>query len=197
MSTATENKRPVVYGVWLIVAALMGLTAAFELTLEKIKALAEPGVGAACDFSVIVQCSANINSAQGAVLGFPNPLIGLMAWPFILVTAVLVLSKVKLPKFYWAGLTMGTLAGASFAVWLIIQSVYVLGTLCPWCMVTWAAIIPTFIATLAHAGGEGIFGTKASRFFEAAKPYVLALVIVIFAVIALLAQLRLDWIATI
>lgn len=197
MTTVTETKRPVFYGVWLLIASFLGLLAAFELTLEKLKALVTPDEGASCDFSVIVQCSANLASAQGSIFGFPNPLIGLMVWPFVLVTGILVLANVKLPKFYWGFFLAGTAAGLTMVIWLLSQSIFVLGTLCPWCMVTWFAMIPTFLATLAHSGAQGLFGEKAKGFFQKSKSYIIAVVILAFFAIALMAQLRLDWIATI
>jgi uncharacterized membrane protein len=125
-----------------------------------------------------------------------EPLIGLMTWPMVLVTAVLVLANVKLPKLYWGAFLAGTTAALALVIWLLTQSIFVLGTLCPWCMVTWFAVIPTFLATLTHAGAEGVFGTKLSTSFAKAKAYVPAVAILAFFTIALLSQLRLDWIAT-
>jgi len=192
----TSRKRSVVYGVWLLIAAGLGLLAAFTLTLDKLQSLVKPDTAASCDFSVIVQCSANLASAQGSVFGFPNPLIGLMAWPFVLLTGVLVLANVNLPKFYWAVFLSGTVLGTVFVGWLITQSIFFIGTLCPWCMVTWFAMIPTFLSTLAHAGQQELFGDKAGRFFAAAKSYIPVTAFAIFVAIALMAQIRLDWIAT-
>lgn len=197
MTTKIELKRPLVYGVWLIIASFLGLLAAFTLTLEKIHSLTNPGDGAACDFSIVVQCSTNLASSQGAIFGFPNPLIGLMVWPFVLVTGVLVLLNVKLPKLYWGTFLAGTTAGLIMVIWLMYQSIFILGTLCTWCMVTWTAMIPTFIATLFYSGTQGLFGTRLIKVFEKIKPYTLALDIVIFFSLAVIAQLRLDWLATI
>lgn len=43
---------------------------------------------------------------------------------------------------------VGTQVGVSFAVvfvhWLIYQSLYVIGSLCPYCMVVWAVTLPLF-----------------------------------------------------
>lgn len=192
----TVTKRSLPYGITLMIASFMGLIAAFVLTLEKIHSLTNPDEGASCDFSVVVQCTTNLGSAQGAIFGFPNPLLGLMAWPFVLVTAVLVLANVKLPKFYWALFLLGTLGGIALVVWLIGQSIFVLGTLCIWCMVTWAAMIPTFVATLTHAGAQGVFGQKLRIFSTKAKGYVFVVTILAYFSIALMAQLRLDWLAT-
>ncbi|MBJ7383987.1 MAG: hypothetical protein JHC55_05795, partial [Mycolicibacterium sp.] len=38
----------------------------------------------------------------------------------------------------------GTLLGVVFVHWLIIQSLYHIGALCPYCMVVWAVMIPLF-----------------------------------------------------
>lgn len=196
MTSTNKVKTNTFYGVWLIVASLLGLLAAFSLTLEKINALTHPKTGALCDFSAVVQCSANLASNQGAILGFPNPLIGLMTWPFVLLTGVLVLSRIKLPKFYWAVFLLGVTGALSFVIWLISQSVFVIGTLCLWCMLTWFSVITVFLATLAHSGSEGVFGDKLSSFFQKSKSYIIAASILIVFAVALVAQLRLDWVAT-
>jgi uncharacterized membrane protein len=189
-------KRNLVYGIWLSVAGLLGLLAAFVLTLEKFKSITNPDEGASCDFSVIVQCSANLSSAAGSVFGFPNPLIGLMAWPMVLATALLVIFSVRIPKFWWYGFFTGVTGALIFVTWLQFQSIMILGTLCPWCMVTWFAVIPTWLATLAHTGSLGLWSSKAANFFQSLKAYVPVISLVWFAAIAIWAQLRLDWIAT-
>lgn len=187
--------RTPIFGVWLIVAGFLGLLAAFELTVEKFIALTDPNSGpAACDFSVIVQCSANLDSWQGAVLGFPNPLIGLVAWPFVLATGVLILGRVALPAFWFYGLFTGFLGAVGFTTWLEFQSIMVLGTLCPWCMVTWFATVTAFVALVGHMGRLALFGRKAVGFFEAMKPYTVLIALLWLVGIATWAQLRLDWI---
>jgi len=196
MTDTLVEKRSWSYGIWLLLAGLMGLTAAFVLTIEKLHSLTNPGEGASCDYSVVVQCSANLASSAGALFGFPNPLIGLMAWPFVLVTGVLVLAAVKLPKFYWYGFFAGVTGALVFVTWLQYQSIMILGTLCPWCMVTWIAVIPTWLATAVHMGSKGLWGAKLSSSFERLKPYLFLMAILWFAAIAIWAQLRLDWIST-
>src|SRR6218665_2199053 len=76
----TEKRIPWVFAIWLIVAGVIGEIAAFALTIEKFHALAKRGVPASCDISVFVQCTKNLDSWQGAVFGFPNPIIGLVCW---------------------------------------------------------------------------------------------------------------------
>src|SRR5690606_11093693 len=56
------HTRPTALAVWLIVAGAVGWWAAFQLTLEKLASLADPDHAAACDFSVLVQCTVNLDS---------------------------------------------------------------------------------------------------------------------------------------
>ena len=55
----------------------------------------------------------------------------------------------------WLGLNLGALFGFGFAIWLITQSLYVIGALCPWCMVVWAATIPVFWMVTADNAAAG------------------------------------------
>ena len=51
----------------------------------------------------------------------------------------------SLPQWYWIGLTIGTLIGAAFVHWLIFQSLYRIGALCPYCMVVWVVTISLLV----------------------------------------------------
>ncbi len=194
MSTHELTQPKLGFGVALIVSGFFGLLAAFALTLEKIAVLKDPGHKPGCDLSVLVSCAENLSSTQGSVLGFPNPLIGLMAWPVVIATGVLVVAKVRLPRWYWTGLFVGVLLAISLVVFLIHTSIFVLETLCPWCMVTWVA---TFV-TLWLSGTYAVAGM-----LESAKPETAArvrglsawttLATVVFCVVVLvIAQLQMD-----
>ena len=56
-----------------------------------------------------------------------------------------------LPRWYWAGLAAGTLLGTVFVHWLIFQSLYRIGALCPYCMVVWAVTIPLLVVAASIA----------------------------------------------
>ncbi|MGH3633718.1 MAG: vitamin K epoxide reductase family protein, partial [Mycobacterium sp.] len=88
---------------------------------------------------------------QAAVLGFPNPLIGIAAFTVVVVTGVLAVTKVALPQWYWIGLTVGSLVGAGFVHWLIFTSLYRIGALCPYCVVVWAVTIPLLVVVASIA----------------------------------------------
>lgn len=177
-------------------ASVVGWIAAFMLTLEKLEHAANPLKRASCDFSLLVQCSANLDSWQGAVFGFPNPLIGLSAWVCTFIMGVLLLAAVKLPKWVWWCFLAGVTAGLLFVAWLIGQSIYALGTLCPWCMATWLVMIPTAVFSWTYGlAQEQLLGSKVSEAAKRLYPWLPLLVIGLFTLVALLAQLRLDWLS--
>jgi uncharacterized membrane protein len=130
--------------IWLLIAGAVGFTAAFTLTVEKIEILINPAYVPSCSINPVLSCGSVMVTPQAALFGFPNPLIGIVAFTVVTVTGVLSLARVQLPRWYWAGLAIGTLLGVVFVHWLIIQSLYHIGALCPYCMVVWAVMIPLF-----------------------------------------------------
>jgi uncharacterized membrane protein len=102
---------------------------------------------------------------QASAFGFPNPLIGIVSFTIVVVTGVLAVAGVRLPRWYWVGLAAGTLLGVGFVHWLIFQSLYRIGALCPYCMVVWAVTIPLLVvvASIAlqplrsHALARGVY----------------------------------------
>jgi uncharacterized membrane protein len=128
----------------MLVTGAIGLLAAVELIVEKVNVLADDSYTPNCDINPVLSCGSVINTDQAAVFGFPNPIMGVVGFSVVITLAVVLLAKVTLPKWIWLGLNLGALAGFAFIIWLVIQSLYVIGALCPWCMVVWAAMVPLF-----------------------------------------------------
>jgi uncharacterized membrane protein len=139
-----EARGRTVTGLVLLLGGLVGLTAAFDLTYERIASLIDPGHAISCDFNPVLSCGTVMNTWQASVFGFPNPMLGLVAFPFVVFMGALLLSKVSLPRWIALAFNLGTLAGLVFVSWLIYQSVYQIGVLCPWCMAVWAVVLPIF-----------------------------------------------------
>ena len=187
----TQRTRHIGYGIWLIVASLVGWWAAFQLTLEKFFLLENPSEQTSCFVSVLIQCDKNLGSWQGAVFGFPNPLIGVAGWMAVLVMGVALLAGVRFPRWFWALFGLGILGAFTFICWLIAQSIYSLAVLCPWCMVTWAVTIPTFIATLVHLLRNGTLtrSTGVQRWAGRMTAWVPLITILAYTVVIAMAQL--------
>jgi uncharacterized membrane protein len=136
---------PALSAWWVLIAGVIGLAASMTLTVEKIQLLLNPSYVPTCNINPIVSCGSVMVTPQASVLGFPNPLLGLVGFTVVIVTGVLAVSKVSLPQWYWAGLTVGVLAGTAFVHWLIFQSLYRIGALCPYCMVVWVVTIALLV----------------------------------------------------
>ncbi len=153
---ATADERPGVEvrtasAVWVLIAGVLGLAAALTLTIEKIQILINPDYVPSCSINPVLSCGSVMITPQASAFGFPNPLIGIVAFSVVLVTGVLAVAKVALPRWYWAGLAVGTLLGVAFIHWLIFQSLYRIGALCPYCMVVWAVTIPLLVVVSSIA----------------------------------------------
>ncbi|MBB4853586.1 putative membrane protein [Mycobacteroides chelonae] len=137
---------------WYVLAAgVAGLAAALALTIEKIEILIDPTYVPSCSLNPIISCGSVMTTAQASAFGFPNSLIGILAFTVVLVTGVLSVAKVELPRWYWSALAVGSLLGVLFVHWLIFQSLYRIGALCPYCMVVWSVTIPLFVVSASIA----------------------------------------------
>jgi uncharacterized membrane protein len=137
--------------VWILIAGVVGLAAALTLTVEKIEILINPDYVPSCSINPVLSCGSVMITPQASAFGFPNPLIGIVAFSVVVVTGVLALANVRLPSWYWAGLAGCTLLGVAFIHWLIFQSLYRIGALCPYCMVVWAVTMPLFVVAASIA----------------------------------------------
>ena len=65
-----------------------------------------------------------------------------------LVSGVPLLAGAVLRGWYWWGLLIGAAAGVLLVHWLILQSLYRIGALCPYCMVVWVVTMTIFVAAV-------------------------------------------------
>ncbi|CAJ1500676.1 vitamin K epoxide reductase family protein [[Mycobacterium] kokjensenii] len=135
----------------ILVGGLIGLGASVTLTVEKIQLLLDSGYVPSCNLNPVLSCGSVMVTPQASVFGFPNPLMGIVAFTVVVVTGVLAVADVALPRWYWGGLAIGTAAGAGFVHWLIFQSLYRIGALCPYCMVVWAVTLCLLVIFAALA----------------------------------------------
>lgn len=144
----------------LLLGGLLGMVAAFVLTVEKIELLTDDAYVPTCSINPVLNCGSIMRTDQAEVLGFPNPLIGLAAFPVLAATGASLLAGARLRRWYWLGLQAGAIAGVVFVGWLIFQSLYRIGALCPYCMVVWAVVLPTFWYVTLTNLTRGVLGAR-------------------------------------
>jgi uncharacterized membrane protein len=169
-------------GWLLLVGGIVGLAAAMSLTIDKINMLINPGYRPSCSFNPILSCGNVMEHHQASAFGFPNPLIGDAAFPVVIVTAIIVLARVALPRWWWVGMTLCTALGMGFVFWLQYQSLYKIDALCPWCMGVWT-IMPLVLVTSYKqlvSGMGGILGFIADWRWSLVTIYYAVLLLQIF-----------------
>lgn len=151
----TEDRR-LAWG--LTTGGLIGFVASAVLLIERFKLTEDSTYVPSCSINPVLSCGSVMETAQAALLGFPNPIIGVAAFPVVVTTGVVVLAGGRLARWYWVGLQAGVSAALLLVSWLAFQSIYRIGALCPYCMVVWAVVIPVFwYVTLRNVAG-GTFG---------------------------------------
>jgi uncharacterized membrane protein len=128
-----------------LIAGVIGFISSMTLTVDKIDILSNPSYVPSCNVNPIISCGSVMVTPQASVLGFPNPLLGIVAFTVVLVVGVLAVAKVPIPQWFWSVLAAGLLVGAAVVHWLIYQSLYRIGALCPYCMVVWAMTITLLV----------------------------------------------------
>jgi uncharacterized membrane protein len=136
---------------WILIACgLLGLIASSVLTVDKITLLQDPSYVPPCNINPLVSCGSIMESDQAEAFGFPNSLLGIVGYSFVLMTGVILLLDGVPSKKFWKLFLIGIVLSLLFIHWLIFNSVYVIGNLCLYCMIVWAVSWPIFIYTLKN-----------------------------------------------
>lgn len=172
----------------LIITGGIGWWGAMALIVERVRSLMNPDYEIACDVNPLLSCGDVMLSPQASLLGFPNPLLGVAGFIAPLAVGVALLAGARFDRWFWGMFVAGIIGAFAFVLWLFSQSVFVIGVLCPYCMVVWAAVIPMFWATLLWTLGSGALvprGSAVQRAVARLMPFGWAFVVATYAAIAL------------
>ena len=122
---------------FMLFGAISGFIASFLLTVDKIKILKDAKFNPSCNINEVLNCKSVMLSKQAEVFGFPNSLIGLAAFAIFIAVAVALFGDVQFPGWFWKLALFGTLLAIFFSHWLAQQTTFVIGALCPYCMIAW------------------------------------------------------------
>jgi uncharacterized membrane protein len=134
----------------LLICGLIGLIASLTLSVEKLHTLQNPSYRPVCNLNPIFSCSTVSSSDQAYAFGFYNPFLGLAAYAAVATLGVALLAGARFKRWLWQLIELGLLFAIGFITWLQFQTLYRIGALCLFCMITWAATIPLFWYTTLY-----------------------------------------------
>ncbi|WP_342024404.1 vitamin K epoxide reductase family protein [Arthrobacter citreus] len=145
----------------LLITGVIGWAASAVLVLERLRVYADANYITSCDINPWVSCGTVFQTWQASIFGFPNPLIGIVAFAVVITTAVAMLAGASFKRWYWLGLQAGVTLGMVFVVWLWSQALFDIYVLCIYCIVVWTAMIPMFVFTTIRNMAHGVLPAPA------------------------------------
>jgi uncharacterized membrane protein len=179
--------------VFWIGAGLIAWVVSFLLYLEYVGQLTDAAPIVSCSISPIVTCGPNLLSPAGNLLGFSNSVIGMVLFTGPMIAGISALAAPGgMRAWYWRTFAVFVLAGFVLVHVFAYRSVFEFGSLCPWCMVVWLMTIPLFWSVTAWTLKAGVWGDGARRAGGFLSSWLVLIVVLDYALIAISAQLRLD-----
>lgn len=142
------------------ISSLLSLIASLVLAIDAVVLAANPDAALSCDISAKVSCSTVGLSWQASLLGFPNAFLGLIFEPIVLTIVIAGLMGVVFPRKFMLGAQAIYTIAIAFAYWLFFQAYFVIGALCPWCLLVTVTTTLVFVSMTRINILEGNFGQK-------------------------------------
>jgi uncharacterized membrane protein len=127
----------------MLIGALLSLLAAFVLSVEAIEIAKNPNAALSCSVNVVLNCATVAKHPSAMLFGFPNSFLGLMAEPVVITVAIAGLAGIAFPRRFMFWAQIGYTLGFAFAIYLFFTSMFVIGALCPWCLLV--TVSTTFV----------------------------------------------------
>lgn len=118
----------------MLVGSLLSLLASFVLSVDAVELAKNPDAVLSCSVNTVINCATVNNHPSAHMFGFPNAFIGLMAEPVVITVAIAGLSGLKFNRRFMFAAQIGYTLGFIFAYYLFFISYFVIGALCPWCL---------------------------------------------------------------
>ena len=177
----------------MVVSGLLGLYTSFVLSIEAWQLNANPDIVFGCDINSVISCGTVARTWQAQLLGFPNAFLGILFESIVLTISVALLGHVVFPRWFMRGAQALYTIGLLFALWLFLQSYFVINALCPWCLLitatttlVWAGLTRINLRD-GHLPLPGSIGPGVRRFIVAGNDWFVtgAFLLVLVAMIVL------------
>lgn len=129
-----------VYGI-MAAGGLVGTIASSIQLIDKMALLQNKDVALSCNLNSVFSCSTVLDTWQSSVFGLPNSMISLVFFVFFGAIALVGLSGGSLSRklrLWNQGLAVFMLG---FALWFLLQSTYVISSLCILCMFSFTGLL--------------------------------------------------------
>ena len=142
----------------MLISSFLGLAASLVLSIDAVVLAADPNAGLSCNISETISCAKVGITWQANLLGFPNAFLGLIAEPVVITIAVAGLGGVRFPRWFMNSAMAVYAVGLGFAYWLFFQAYFVIGAMCPWCLLITATTTTVFASLLRVNLSDNTFG---------------------------------------
>jgi uncharacterized membrane protein len=141
----------------LLVAGIIGLTASFALTYDKLQVLQNIHYQPGCNLNPVLSCGSVMKTSQASLLGVPNTIFGLIAFSLLTMFGLTLLAGATFKRWLWVGAQLAATVGVVFMHYLFFEAVFRIHAICPWCFAVWMITIPVFIGiTVANSRAGNI-----------------------------------------
>jgi len=190
-----SSRRAPYLGTWIeiLVSSVLGMVASLVLAIDAVVLAADPNAALSCNISAKISCAAVGVSWQAEIFGFPNAFLGLLAEPVITTVAVAAIGGVRFPRWFLVAAQAVSTVGFVFAYWLFFQAYFVIGALCPWCLLITVTTTLIFFSFTRINLLSGNYGERIQRVLERPlRVYYLdtGIVVLLLAVLAAMVALR-------
>ena len=161
----THDEKKVRDNRWIFTSMLVGATlsllASFVLSVEAIEIAKNPNAELSCSVNIVLNCATVAAHPTSTFMGFPNPFLGLMAEPVVITVAIAGLAGVRFPRLFMFTAQIFYTIGFLFALGLLYVSMFVIGALCPWCLlVTLTTTLVWFAITRYNIREDNLYLNK-------------------------------------
>ncbi len=139
----------------MLVGAIASLIASFVLSVEAVELAKNADAVLACNFNAVLNCATVGLHPSAHLFGFPNSFLGLIAEPIVITVAIAGLAGTKFPRLFMFVAQIFYTLGLIFAFWLFGTSYFVIGALCPWCLLVTATTTFVWFAITRYNIREG------------------------------------------
>lgn len=138
----------------MFVSGAVTLFASMVLSIDAWKIAAEPDIVLGCDLNSVISCVEVAKTWQAQLLGFPNAFLGLI-WEGVVCTIGLAgLLGTQFSRSFMLIANLFYTVALFFALWLFSQSFFVIGALCPWCLLVTITTTITFFTITKYNARE-------------------------------------------